>query len=433
MNRTFAAALAAGLLAIASSTSAHRLDEYLQATLLSIDADRVAGSMRLVPGELMAPKVIADIDSDQDGSFSESEQQAYARRVLDDQAMTVDASTVGLKLLSWDFPAAAEIRAGLGEVHIEYTAPLPDGRGEHALVLSNSHMSAQSVYLVNVLVPQDVAVQVTAQRRNQEQSRYELGYRLTLGAVAVSGTYWSGIDAWWDGLALARLFKLGMHHIGEGTDHLLFLLAMLLPAPLLAANRRWGPAGDARRTMLRVLGIVTAFTVGHSVILFLAVMGGWTVPGKPVEVLIALSILVSAVHALRPLFPGREAWVAASFGLVHGLAFASTLDRLGMGVWNRVAGTLAFNAGIEAMQLVAIAAVLPTLLLLSRSPGYLWMRTGGALLGSAAAVAWLVERLFDVATPVDAIAKACAQAAPLIAAASLALSLALRIRHARGR
>jgi len=77
-------------------------------------------------------------------------------------------------------------------------------------------------------------------------------------------------------------------------------------------------------------------------------------------VLIAVSILVSAVHALRPLFPGREARIAAFFGLIHGLAFASTLGELGLGRWERLAGILAFNLGIETMQLVVVAATLPS-------------------------------------------------------------------------
>jgi hypothetical protein len=64
---------------------------------------------------------------------------------------------------------------------------------------------------------------------------------------------------------------------------------------------------------------VTAFTIGHSATLTLAALNLVNVPSRPVEVLITVSILVSAVHAFRPIFPGREAWIAAFFGLVHGL------------------------------------------------------------------------------------------------------------------
>jgi len=58
------------------------------------------------------------------------------------------------------------------------------------------------------------------------------------------------------------------------------------------------------------------------------------VPSRPIELLIAVSILVSATHALRQLFPGREAAIAALFGLIHGLAFATTLADLGLGRWD---------------------------------------------------------------------------------------------------
>jgi hypothetical protein len=96
-----------------------------------------------------------------------------------------------------------------------------------------------------------------------------------------------------------------MCHIAEGTDHMLFLLVLLLPAPLLVARAEWGTPVGVRQSLLRIFGIVTAFTIGHSLTLSLAALGAVTVPSHPVEVLIAVSILVSAVHAFRPIFPGR--------------------------------------------------------------------------------------------------------------------------------
>ena len=131
---------------------------------------------------------------------------------------------------------------------------------------------------------------------------------------------------WFHGLASA--FRLGLRHIAEGTDHLLFLLALLLLAPLLVLGSRWAGFAGVRHSLLQILKVVTAFTVGHSITLALAAVGLIRVPSRPIEVLIAVSILVSAVHALRPLFPGREAVIAAFFGLIHGLAFATTLGQL---------------------------------------------------------------------------------------------------------
>ena len=109
--------------------------------------------------------------------------------------------------------------------------------------------------------------------------------------------------------------------------------------------------------------------------------------------LIAVSILVSAVHALRPIFPGREARIAAFFGLIHGLAFASTLSELGLGRGERLAGILSFNLGIETMQMAVVALTLPSLILMSRTRAYPWLRVGGALFAGVASVGWIVERM----------------------------------------
>jgi len=214
-----------------------------------------------------------------------------------------------------------------------------------------------------------------------------------------------------------------MRHIAEGTDHLLFLLALLLPAPLLAAHSRWAGFAGVRQSLLRILKIVTAFTIGHSITLALAALGLVRVPSRPIEVLIALSILLSAIHALRPLFPGREARIAAFFGLIHGLAFAATLEQLGLGRWERVAGILAFNLGIETMQLLVVVATLPSLLLMSRTRAYPFLRIGGALFAGIASLGWISERLLNVHNPVGVAVDFLAHSAPWIAVALFLISL----------
>lgn len=228
--------------------------------------------------------------------------------------------------------------------------------------------------------------------------------------------------AWWRGFG--TVFHLGIRHIAEGTDHLLFLLALLLPAPLLAVAHRWDGPSTIQHGLIRVLKIVTAFTVGHSTTLALATFGLVRVPEQPIEVLIALSILVSAVHALRPLFPSREGYIAAGFGLVHGLAFASTLAELGLTRWERVASIVAFNAGIESMQLVVVAAILPSLLLLSRTPVYTVFRVTGAALAGVAAASWAIQRSFSVMNPIDRWVEQGARHGITIAVALFMLSIA---------
>ena len=199
-----------------------------------------------------------------------------------------------------------------------------------------------------------------------------------------AGSTWTGFGA---------MIRLGMRHIAEGTDHLLFLLVLLLPAPLLVAGRRWGRFGGVRYGLRRLLLLVTAFTLGHSLTLLLGALGWVRLPAQPVEALIAVSILVSAAHAWRPLLAGRETWVAAGFGLVHGLAFASTLAGLHLSAGPMALSILGFNLGIELMQLVVIALTIPWLMLLSRTPLYRVVRVSGAALAALAAGGWLVERL----------------------------------------
>lgn len=181
--------------------------------------------------------------------------------------------------------------------------------------------------------------------------------------------------SWWRGFV--AVVALGVEHIEGGTDHLLFLLVLLLPVVLRpTAGRHDEPAG-ARASALAILKVVTAFTLGHSLTLALAATGVVTVASRPVEVLIAVSILVSAVHAVRPLFPRREAWIAAGFGLVHGLAFADRLAGVGYDGASLVLGILGFNLGIEAMQLLIVVVVAPSLVVLSTTRIYPVVRWGG--------------------------------------------------------
>lgn len=211
----------------------------------------------------------------------------------------------------------------------------------------------------------------------------------TIPPLAVNldtGNMWTGFRA---------MAELGIRHIAEGTDHLLFLLVLLLPAPLLTEQnpRRWGKFGGMRYSLTRLLRIVTAFTVGHSLTLIAGATGWIHLPGQPVEVLIAVSIIVSAIHAIRPLFPGREALIAGGFGLVHGLAFAGTLQNLNLDAGQMTISILGFNLGIEAMQLTIVALTIPWLIGLSRTSFYTLLRTTGAVLAGVAALVWATARI----------------------------------------
>lgn len=217
--------------------------------------------------------------------------------------------------------------------------------------------------------------------------------------------------SWWDGFK--GMIGLGMQHIKEGTDHLLFLLVLLLPAPLLVTGGQWGKFGGSKYSLSRLVKIVTAFTIGHSITLLVGALGWLRLPPQPVEILIAVSILISAVHAIRPLFPGKEMYVAAGFGLVHGLAFATVLSDLNLEAGPMALSILGFNIGIELIQLFVIALTVPWLILLSLTPFYRWVRMIVAMLAAIAALGWITERISGTPNIIGSSIQNITQDAPL--------------------
>jgi hypothetical protein len=167
---------AAILLSLAAPAFAHRLDEYLQATLISVEQDRVHAFIRLVPGVAVSPIVIWTIDTNGDGIISETEQRTYAERVLGDLSLSLDGHLLKPRLVSADFPKTGEMKEGLGEIQIQFTADLPGGGSKRKLVFENHHQSRIAAYMVNCLVPRDKNIQITSQNRNQNQSFYQLNY-----------------------------------------------------------------------------------------------------------------------------------------------------------------------------------------------------------------------------------------------------------------
>jgi hypothetical protein len=137
--------------------------------------------------------------------------------------------------------------------------------------------------------------------------------------------------------------QLGAEHIWEGPDHLLFVMGLLL---LVGWNRR-------------LILTVTAFTLGHSVTLAMVTLGVFDYPVTLVEFMIALSIYVLAVELARADGGGalwrQPWWLAAGFGLLHGMGFAGALAETGLPQSNVPLALLAFNMGIELGQLAFIA------------------------------------------------------------------------------
>lgn len=184
----------------------------------------------------------------------------------------------------------------------------------------------------------------------------------------------------------------GVWHIWIGLDHILFLVVLLLPAGryLSQAER----AAGVRPVIWRVLSIVTAFTVAHSITLTLAVMDVIAVPSRWVESAIAASVIVAAANTWIRRFDKRLPLLTFCFGLVHGLGFAGVLSELGLPPTMRAIALVAFNMGVELGQLTIVLLALPVILLWRNSDFYL-RRAVPAVAASVGALAfiWLFERI----------------------------------------
>lgn len=186
----------------------------------------------------------------------------------------------------------------------------------------------------------------------------------------------------------------GIHHIWTGYDHMLFLIALLLPAVLRSESGRWEAAERFRPVFINVFKIVTAFTIAHSITLSLATLKLVSLPTRLVESTIAASVAVAALNNLWPLFRDRGWLVAFSFGLMHGFGFASALSVLNLESGTLALALVSFNIGVEAGQLAVVALFLPVAFALRSQRFYHehLLRWGSAVIMLMACV-WLVERL----------------------------------------
>ena len=164
-------------LATATPARAHRLDEYLQATRLSIDVECVSLEIDLTPGVAVAPEVFAWIDTNRDSQISAAEAEAYARQMLHSVALSVDDRTLPITLVEVDVPQFREMSLGVGSIRVRATASMPaTDSGHHRISYLNTHRSESSVYLVNALVPADPRIQLGGQQRDYAQHGLRVEY-----------------------------------------------------------------------------------------------------------------------------------------------------------------------------------------------------------------------------------------------------------------
>ncbi len=231
----------------------------------------------------------------------------------------------------------------------------------------------------------------------------------TIGTLDLSDTsVWKGLVA---------MIKQGVWHIWIGIDHILFLLALILPAVVrritVSSNGssatsskgitlfgktvgNWAPVENFKDAFIYIVKIITFFTIAHSITLSLASLEIITLPSRLVESIIALSIGLAAYHNITPLFKGRDWVIAFVFGLFHGFGFASVLGDLGLSSENLTYSLLGFNIGVEIGQLVIIILIFPILFLLRKTRFYKKLLVYGSILLIVISLYWAIERIFDI-------------------------------------
>jgi hypothetical protein len=249
-------------------------------------------------------------------------------------------------------------RAGDGKVILEMALACP--RSDGALTIRDDWPGILGAHFQTVM-----SVRISG-RPSVEFAFGEDRHDATVELSAPTATDWASFVA------------MGVEHILTGPDHLLFLLA------LLALAKGFWP----------VVKIVTGFTIAHSITLSLAALGLVDIPSRIVEPLIAATIIWVAVENLLVPRRARRRWpIAAVFGLVHGLGFASALTELGLSRAAMVRALVGFNVGVELGQLTFVALVMPPVM---------WLATPGrisqlpqilSLVVATAGAFWLVQRL----------------------------------------
>jgi HupE / UreJ protein len=357
--------------------------------LLSVQQDKITGEIQLPLGELQSAIGLGVNDNSQDlvkrlgANIKTYLFQHIHPTSFDNKHWAIEIGA--MRVLSTKNPLSGEYK----ELVVEFSMKPPPFSDLRNFYFNYDVIVHQVItHKILISVKQDWQQGIVSENKPTEVGVIELDIpsgRVPPFQISLQqGSPWKGF---------VSMVNLGIEHISEGTDHLLFLLALLLPASLLVDKKRWAGFGGNRYSFIRLLKIVTAFTLGHSITLLIGSLGWIHLPSQWIEIAIAFSIFISASHAIKPIFAGREIYIAGGFGLIHGLAFANSLTNLSLNSQQMALSILGFNVGIELMQLFIIIITFPFLLILSRSSYYSIFRNTGAVLVGISAIAWMLERI----------------------------------------
>jgi hypothetical protein len=369
------------LLGLALPAQAHKAsDAYLRLSA----ADGGGTSLR-VDVALRDLDVAIDLDGDADGQLTWGEVKA-AWPAIDDHLRR----RVELVGCSYDRPEPMLERRSDGvyaAFQYRSACPLPDRPELRYTLLADIDTTHRGLLVI--------------ERSGVAAELRVLDPRVQARAAAATSTEQAGITSpSGDGAGGAGRFQFlleGIAHLVGGYDHVLFLLVLLLPSVLRRTSTGWAPVERLGEAVWPVVGIVTAFTVAHSVTLTLAALGWVMLPPAFIEAAIAATIALAAVDNLWPIFGGRRVLVTFVFGLIHGFGFANVLAELDLPPLGFAWALFQFNLGLEIGQ-IGIVLVAVTLLFLARRRDLYRpvVIAGGSCMAIAVAAVWFIERTASV-------------------------------------
>ena len=377
MRRAFIVLLWMLSLCVAPFAHAHKAsDSYLS---LKVDGEKITGQWDIALRDL---DLVLELDRNGDAVIDWGEVRnrhadiaAYALRSLD--------------LKSGEKPCAVSVNDQLIDTHSD---------GAYAVMkLSANCPSAADALTVNYRLLFDVDAQHRGLLKLETAAKDGSPQVVSAVFPADNATQTFTLASGSTLSQLSTYIADGVKHIAIGFDHILFLVALLLPAVLTREGRRWLPVADIRSAFWSVLKLITAFTIAHSITLSLASFDVVRLPSRLVESLIAASVLVTAIDNIWPFLPRRRWLVAFAFGLIHGFGFASVLADLNLPNSSLLLSLLGFNIGVEVGQLILVAVLVPLAYLSRSSPAYprLALQTGSLVI-AAVSLGWLLERSLNL-------------------------------------
>jgi hydrogenase/urease accessory protein HupE len=355
MRRVSLAAFVAALVGVSSPATAHPapfsfIDVRVQPSVIQVSVVAhifdIAHDLGIEPVDrLLDPAVLRAQDA------------AIRRLVTDRLALTADGGALTVE--SWSAPEPLAERQSL---RLEGRARLTRPAGVVAVATVMFPYDPQHQTFINVYEGEDLASQAIL---DASRSSFEYFAGTRQGVLAV----------------IKRFVPSGVHHILIGPDHLLFLVGLLL-------------LGGSLR---QLIGVVTAFTIAHSITLSLAALNIVTPPARVVEPAIALSIVYVGADNLM-VHGGRDvrAWIAFAFGLIHGFGFANVLREMDLPARALGWSLFSFNVGVEIGQVFVVAAVASALAGLrarSEAAGRR-LAVAGSIVVIAAGAYWFIQRVF---------------------------------------